>query len=83
MCCSSRSFTLINKVKQLLYMNSTVMDQSAMTLTTDVVYKYDGDTDIVTKYLTKSLFSILLQLFLHQNLKRSSDIRFSMIIGSE
>ena len=64
-------------------MNSTVMDQSAMTLTTDVVYKYDGDTDIVTKYLTKSLFSILLQLFLHQNLKRSSDIRFSMIIGSE
>ena len=59
------------------------MDQSAMTLTTDVVYKYDGDTDIVTKYLTKSLFSILLQLFLHQNLKRSSDIRFSMIIGSE
>ena len=83
MCCSSRSFTLINKVKQLLYMNLTLTDQSAMTLTTDVVYKYDGDTDIVTKYLTKSLFSILLQLFLHQNLKRSSDIRFSMIIGSE
>ena len=64
-------------------MNSTLTDQSAMTVTTDVVYKYDGDTDIVTKYLTKSLFSILLQLFLHQNLKRSSDIRFSMIIGSE
>ena len=54
MCCSSRSFTLINKIKQLLllYMNSTLTDQSAMTLTTDVVYKYDGDTDIVTKYLT-------------------------------
>ena len=47
------------------------------------IYKYDVNTDIVTKYLTKSLFSILLQLFLHQNLKRTSDNRFSVIIGSE
>ena len=34
-----------------------------MTLTlSDVVYKYDVDTDIVTKHLTKALLSILLQL---------------------
>ena len=34
-----------------------------MTLTlSDVVYKYDVDTDIVTKHLTKALLSILLKL---------------------
>ena len=40
------------------------MHRSTMTVTlSDVVYKYNVDTNIVTKYLTKSLLSILLQLF--------------------
>ena len=61
---SSRLFTLINNLKQL-YTNSTtntpIRNGSNIS---DVVYKYDTDTDIFTKYLTKSLLSILLQLFL-------------------
>ena len=44
------------------------MHQSTVTLAlSDVVYKYDDDTDIALKYLTKSLLSILLQLFFFLN----------------
>ena len=40
------------------------MHQSTVSVTlSDVVYKYNVDTDIVTKYSTKALLSILLQLF--------------------